>query len=103
MNAHSQSRFLFDRRAVRIALMLMTIVLGVVYFVQITQASARGVALRRLTQQKSSLDTELYRMERTIAESSSAHNLQKRVAELGLTAARSIEYIQPDIHSVAVR
>lgn len=101
MNAHSQ--FLYDRRAVRIALILMTVVLGVVYFVQITQASARGVTLRHLSQQKASLDTELYRMERTIAENSSAHRLQQRVAELGLAAPRTIEYIQTDIHSVAVR
>ncbi|OGH68096.1 MAG: hypothetical protein A3C15_02300 [Candidatus Magasanikbacteria bacterium RIFCSPHIGHO2_02_FULL_50_9b] len=83
--------------------MILTAVLCVIYFFQITQASARGVELKHLSERKSSLTGETYRLDLNIAEESSAHNLQKRVSELGLSSARNIEYVTADSHSVAVK
>lgn len=94
---------LIDRRSVRLTLFALVLVLGVVYFIQIAEASARGVELKHLSEKKSNLSGETYRIELNIAEESSAHKLQKRVTELGLTSADKIEYVNADGNSVAVR
>ena len=94
---------LIDKRAVRVTLFALVLVLGVVYFIQITEASARGVELKHLSDKKSDLSGETYRIELNIAEASSAQNLKKRVSELGLTSADKIEYVNADDNSIAVR
>lgn len=99
----AQQISILDKRAVRVTLFVMTLVLGVVYFIQITEASARGVELKQLSEKKSSLSGDTYRIELNIAEESSAQNLQKRVSELGLTSADKIEYVKADDNSVAVK
>lgn len=90
-----------DNRSLRITFFFLTLVLGVVYFVQITTVSARGIELRHLSQKQSLLSGETHRIELFIAEESSAQKLQKRVEELGLVSTSNVEYLKVDANSVA--
>lgn len=96
------SNFL-DNKTVQIIFFFLTLVLAVIYFVQITAVSARGIELRRLSQKQSLLSNETHRIELFIAEESSAQKLQKRVSELGLVSAGKVEYINADANSVAMK
>ena len=77
--------------------------MALVYFFQITLVSARGYELKKLADQKINLAGETGRIELFIAEESSAQNLQKRVAALGLGAPQKVEYIRFEGNSVAVK
>lgn len=92
-----------DCRSTRATFFLLTMILGVVYFIQITAVSSRGSQLRHLSQQQASLSGETHRIELFIAEESSAQNLQKRVVELGLVSTNHVEYIKADGNSVAMK
>ena len=101
MSAHTFS--FLDNRTIRVTFFLLTLALGIVYFIQITAVSSRGSQLRHLSQKQASLSGETHRIELFIAEESSAQNLQKRVAELGLVSTNRIEYIKADSNSVAMK
>lgn len=101
MSAHT-SNFL-DNKSVRIFFFFLTLVLAVIYFVQITTVSSRGIELRHLSQKEKALSNETHRIELFIAEESSAQKLQKRVSELGLVTAGKVEYIKADGNSVAMK
>lgn len=92
-----------DSRSVRVTFFLLTLILGVVYFIQITAVSSRGFEMRRLSQQEASLSGETHRIELFIAEESSAQNLQKRVSELGLVSTNHVDYLKTDGNSVAMK
>jgi hypothetical protein len=96
------SNFL-DNKSVRIFFFFLTLVLGVIYFVQITSVSSRGIELRNLSKKQSALANETHRIELFIAEESSAQKLQKRVSELGLVTAGKVEYLKADGNSVAMK
>ncbi len=93
----------FDRPRIRTALFISAILIGVIYFFQITSSSARGFELRHLSERKTQLLGETSRLDFNIAEESSAQNLKKRLDALGLAAATKMEYVHADSHSVAVR
>lgn len=103
MKAVARSLQLIDKQSVRVTLFLITLAMCVAYFVQITGVSARGVEIKQLSEQKKQLSSETYRIELTIAENASAQNLQKRVNELGLTAADNVQYLQVGDGSVAIK
>ncbi len=100
----SASTFNFlDNGKIRITFFLLTLILGIIYFVQITAVSAQGIEMRKLSQQQASLSGETHRIELFIAEESSAQHLQQRVSALGLIPSDHIEYLTVDGNSVAMK
>lgn len=101
MKTHSQS--FLEKSRVRFVVIVLTALMGVVYFIQITSVSARGYELKKLSDQKTGLVGETGRIELNIAEESSAETLKKRVETLGLTTSQKMEYLNMDSHSVAIK
>lgn len=93
----------FESHTARNIILLVTAALAVAYFFQITLASSRGYELKKLSDHKRALATEMRDLDLQVAQESSAEQLQRRVETLGLQPAGHVQYLSADAHSVAVK
>ena len=87
----------------RVTIFTITGMLAVAYFFQITLASSRGYELKKLSDQKRALATQMRDLDLQVAQESSAEQLQKRVEILGLQPAGKVQYVSAEAHSVAIK
>lgn len=73
--------------------LVLTLVFGCMYIVQVNRATAKGYALRAVEKRVESLQTEQVLLQDKIANVSSLQSLTTKAAELGFHPAEGLEFV----------
>lgn len=85
-----------------ILIAMASLVLGVLYIVQVNMASAKGYALQRVEKQVDALKTETTVLQDKVASLSSMQAINDRATKLGFVPVDRIVYVSPVSKSYAL-
>ncbi len=91
-----------DKGSFRTALLVGTIMLGVLYIWQVNMAATTGYTMRDLESSIHALEIEQERLDLQVAQLQSVDSVTERVQMLGLTEVKMIQYLTPGGGSVAI-